>query len=390
MSLASKYIEDQYINNLKNYKFRGGDNSIYYHYVISPVCNVMVNYFPKWLAPNTISSSGFFINLINLILTTYYGGWKGCDYYPPWVCYTTSFLYSFYIYLDAADGKQARRLNASSPLGLLFDHGVDACSSFYVPIVSGSMIFFNDIYQYLLLYFPIMTTFFFNTWEEYYIGELVLPAFNGVEEGSIYVSVMYILSGIYGSPMYFKKINFFDKFSLQFNTINGVITFSGGVLFSMTSFFGVLFKIPKNKILEALKNSLIYFLFLGSLMSVITLNDSLIVKEYPKFLILTYGFEFAKMMGVLQVSHILNSPFKVYTPVFLIPLFSLLIHSLVFYFIGVTLIVNIDTLICSAFVWNLISWAHFVYFCSEEICEILNINRFVLGKRYSSFKDKEN
>ena len=28
--------------------------------------------------------------------------------------------------------------------------------------------------------------------------------------------------------------------------------------------------------------------------------------------------------------------------------------------------------------------AHLIYFCSNEICEILNINRFVLGKRYPS------
>ena len=59
-------------------------------------------------------------------------------------------------------------------------------------------------------------------------------------------------------------------------------------------------------------------------MSVITLNDSIIVKEYPKFLIIIiYGIEFTKMMGVLQVSHILNSPLKVYTLVFLILLLSI-------------------------------------------------------------------
>ena len=388
--LTSKYIEDKYIDNLKNYKFRGGDDSIYYYYVISPVSNFMVHYFPEWLAPNTISVSGWFLNLFNFILTTYYGGWKGCTYYPPWVCYLTSFLYSFYIYLDAADGKQARRLNASSPLGLLFDHGVDACTTFFVSILSGSFLYFDNIYQYLLIYFPIMTTFFFNTWEEYYIGELVLPVINGVEEGSIYVSVIDILSGIYGSALICKEINLFDFFSVKFNVMNATIVFIGGILFSIKSFFGaLLFKIPKNKIMDALKNSMIYFLFIGSLMSVITLNDSIIVREYPKFLIITYGFEFAKMMGVLQVSHILSSPFKVYRHVFLVPLLSILIHSLFYYFTGITLFLSVDKIICASFVWNIISWAHFVYFCSEEICEILNINRFVLGKRYPSIKGKE-
>ena len=123
-------------------------------------------------------------------------------------------------------------------------------------------------------------------------------------------------------------------------------------------------------------------------MSVILLNDSIIVKEYPKFLILTYGFLFARLMGVIQLSHVLNSPLEVLRPSFLIPLFSILIHSIIFYFNGKAFIVNVDTLICAVFIWNIISWAHFVYFCSDEICEILNINRFVLGPRYPSIKDK--
>ena len=381
--LTFKYIDDKYINNLKAYKYKGGDNSIYYNYVISPVCNFIVKYTPKCIAPNVITISGFFINLINLIITTYYGGWKGSDYYPPWVCYFTSFSYSFYIYLDALDGKQARRLNASSPLGLLFDHGTDACSSFYVPIVTGSISYYNNIYQYLLLYFPIMTTFFFNTWEEYYTGELVLPAFNGVEEGSVIISVAHLFSGIYGTSLFFKSINIFGFFNCNFNIFCGLGTFIGGIIFTIYSFFGVLLSIPRNKILNALKTSLIYFLFLGSLMSVIILNDSIIVKEYPKFLIIIYGLLFAKMMGILQVSHILKSPFEVYRPAFLVPLLSVLIHSIIYFFSGKAFIINVDVLLYIIFVWNFFSWLHFTYYCSEEICEILNINRFVLGPKYT-------
>ena len=103
------------------------------------------------------------------------------------------------------------------------------------------------------------------------------------------------------------------------------------------------------------------------------MTDSIIVKEYPKLLILTFGFQFAKMMGILQLSHVLGSPYKVYKPVFLIPLFSLLMYSIVFYLTGYRLLVSIDALILATFVWNFLSWIHYVYFCSEEICEILKI-----------------
>ena len=74
---------------------------------------------------------------------------------------------------------------------------------------------------------------------------------------------------------------------------------------------------------------------------------------------------------------------------FLIPLLTILIHSVVFYFTGKSFIIDIDTIICGALIWNFLSWLHFVYFCSDEICEILNINRFKLGPRYPPNKEKQ-
>jgi ethanolaminephosphotransferase len=384
MSLKSKYIEDQYKEKLINYKYKGGDNSILCVYIINPFCNFIVEYFPKWLAPNVITCSGFFFNLLNLIITIYYTGWKGGDYIPPWACIACAISYTTYIILDYSDGKQARRLNASSPLGLLFDHGTDSCTTFYISLVTGSITYFNNINQYLIYYIPISCTFFLNTWEEYYVGELVLPIIHGVAEGTLYADIVYIISALYGKSFYLKEITVFNKYKLKYNEINALLIGFGGFLFSIKSFFGVLISMKKRKRIDAIKNTLIYILFATSLLSVVFLNDSIIAREYPKFLILTYGFQFAKILGILQLSHILSSPYNAFRPVFLIPLFSLLIHSIIYYFFNINLIVSIDALIIATFIWNLLSWMHFVYFCSDEICEILNINRFVLGKRYLS------
>ena len=87
------------------------------------------------------------------------------------------------------------------------------------------------------------------------------------------------------------------------------------------------------------------------------------------------------MLGKLQLAHILNSPYQVYKPIFLIPLFAFIIHGIIYYFYKYEVICSIDILIIFCFIWNFLSWAHFVYFCSEQICDILNINRFSLGKR---------
>ena len=384
MYLTTNYIEEQYKEKLINYKYKGGDDSILCYYVINPFCNFAVEYFPRWLAPNVITISGWFLNLLNLIITTYYTGWKGGDYLPPWVCCSCALFYTLYILLDYIDGKQARRLNASSPLGLLIDHGTDACTTFYITIVAGSISYFNNIYQYLLFYFPISLTFFMNTWEEYYKGELILPIVHGVSEGTLYIDILTILGAIYGPSMYNKQYLIFNRYNLKMSEINGIIDVIGGLLFSIKSIFGVLKYIKKENRFQAIKDTFIYILFFITLLSVICLNDSKIVRDYPKIYILTFGFQFAKMMGILQLSHILGSPFKVYTPIFLIPLLTLLISSIAFYLIGHSFLVSIDTLILSTLIWNVTSWLHYVYFCSEEICEILNINRFILGKRYSS------
>lgn len=384
MSLSKKYIEDEYVEKLINYKYKGGDDSIFCYYVINPFCNFIVEYFPKWLAPNLITISGWFLNFFNLLITTYYTGLKGGDYVPFWACITTAIFYTTYIILDYTDGKQARRLKASSPLGLLIDHGTDACTTFYIAIVAGSLSYYTEMYQYLLYYLPVSFTFFMNTWEEYYKGELILPIVHGVSEGTVYIDILTILSAIYGISFYRKKYLFLNKYELKYNDLNGIAVMIGGFLFSIKSFFGVLNTIKKDKIKYALKDTLIYVLFSITLLCVCYLTDSVIVERYPKIIILTFGFQFAKMMGILQLSHILGSPYKIFTPVFLIPLFTLLIYSIIYYLTGYSLLVSIDALIIATFIWNFISWAHFVYFCSEEICEILNINRFILGKRYSS------
>ena len=384
MSLTKKYIEDQYIDNIKNYKYEGNDFSIYYKYIISPICNTITEYLPKWLMPNTITVMGWFLNFLSVVLTTYYGGLKGGRYLPPWLCYLASINYSLYIYLDSIDGKQARRLNASSPLGVLFDHGCDACTSFFITILAGSFFYYDNIYQYLLIYISLTFTFFLNFIEEYYTGVLDLPIINGVEEGSIYASFVFFISGYLGPDFYNKKYKIFNKYDLKISEMNGVAVFIGSVSHCLKSFYDIIKKSKSNKIGEIFKTSFVYILYTLSLLSVVVLNDSIIVKEYPKLLIMTFGFQVAKIYGIMQVSQILKCPLNLYRPVFLIPLLTLLIHSIFYYLFHFSLIVSIDTLIISALIWNILSWLHYVYFCSEEMCEILNINRFFPGKRYSS------
>ena len=384
MPLCKKYIEDTYINNLIHYKYVGNNYSIYYNYFISPICNVIVQYLPKWLLPNTITAIGWLLNVLSLVLTTIYGGWKGTDYLPSWLCYLVSINYSLYIYLDSIDGKHARRINASSPLGVLFDHGSDACTSFFISVIAGSLVYYDNINQYLFIYIPLTFTFFLNFIEEYYTGVLDLPIINGVEEGSIVASSLFFISGLFGAELFNTKYNFFNKYDLKISEIIGIVVLIGASSHCIKSFYDIKKKAKNCKTIDIFKSTSIYILHIVSLLTVVFLNDSIIVTKYPKVLLLAYGFQIATISGTIQLSKIIKCPLYLYRPKFLIPLLIIILHSIIRYLFNFTLFISIDLLIILAFIWDFMFWLHYVYFCSEEICEILNINRFIPGKRYPS------
>lgn len=50
MSLINFYIQEEWKEHIKSYKYKGSDYSILYTYVTSPLCDVIVEYLPRTLA----------------------------------------------------------------------------------------------------------------------------------------------------------------------------------------------------------------------------------------------------------------------------------------------------------------------------------------------------
>ena len=50
-------------------------------------------------------------------------------------------------------------------------------------------------------------------------------------------------------------------------------------------------------------------------------NESLIVLKYPKVIVLLFGFEFAKVMGLINLYIIMNKQFQPYTIIMLYQFF---------------------------------------------------------------------
>ena len=81
--------------------------------------------YPKWLAPNLITlAGGACVGVAMLLTLAHSPSLLGAA--PGWVYATNAGLILSYQTLDGSDGKQARRTSSGSPIGELFDHGVDA------------------------------------------------------------------------------------------------------------------------------------------------------------------------------------------------------------------------------------------------------------------------
>lgn len=73
--------------------------------------------------------AGFGFNIGTYILMIYLYGFTTEGPIDSWFVVWCGFSYLIYTTLDNIDGKQARRTGSGSPLGMLFDHGLDACTA---------------------------------------------------------------------------------------------------------------------------------------------------------------------------------------------------------------------------------------------------------------------
>ena len=102
------------------------------------------------------------------------------DKMPRWLYAMAAIGYFLYRLLDEMDGKQARRTGNSSPLGMLFDHGIDAYTTGIVCLLFCKLSQIGTLgYIFVELSCAI---FYFCTLQEYYQGGLFLPFGNAITD----------------------------------------------------------------------------------------------------------------------------------------------------------------------------------------------------------------
>lgn len=134
-------------------------------------------FLPIWLAPNLVTALGGGFALLSYLCTSHYSFDMVTGDIPGWVLVVNGMCLIVYYTLDCMDGKQARRTNSSSPLGQLFDHGVDCLANLSHLSLMQAILGLSGPH-YMILQSSLQLGFFQAQFEEYYTGSLPHAAGN--------------------------------------------------------------------------------------------------------------------------------------------------------------------------------------------------------------------
>jgi CDP-alcohol phosphatidyltransferase len=174
------------ISQIAHHKYHAGQNTML-DGILNPAWAYLTECLPYKMAPNLVTLLGGAHCLAAYLLTWYYttdfGNSNHDTFLPSWVLFANAYSQLAYYTLDCMDGKQARRTSSSSPVGQLFDHGIDClCLLAHLSSVhaylgcggSGSSTNTNNLtYWFFATQASLQVSFFMAQWEEYYTG--VLP-----------------------------------------------------------------------------------------------------------------------------------------------------------------------------------------------------------------------
>ena len=256
------FLTDKGLTTMKNHKYVGGS--------YTKVDNLMNNFWnkvadlvPSNFAPNLITLTGLYFLVTSTLL------YLLNDYHLKMKASFIVYLYSFFclfIYqtLDAVDGKQARKINNSTPLGQLFDHGCDSmatvliCYSFIGMAGIG-----GDMLTVFLLFVSSTTVFYMANWTEYHTKVLVTNSgWFGVTESEILLQLFFLVTTFTGNSIWHFQLNF-GLFKICFYQLTVYLTFTFSVYNFVWLSFGS-FKVCKSKIKYLLMLVPLFFYIAGN------------------------------------------------------------------------------------------------------------------------------
>lgn len=385
-SNTNTFLSRQALENLIDFKYSCKNDSILYNYVTSPALdNYLMKYIPLWVAPNTLTLMSFIFNFFTFILISFEAGNDFNKALSKITCFMQAFSHFIYIVLDNSDGKQARRTNSASPLGLLFDHGFDALTTCLVAFnMSHMSMTGNTGLRSGIIFIALFSGFWANVYEEWVCGHMHLGLINGADEGNLIITFGSLLTSVFGSNIWKITLINFGKLGLDYNFTVADMMLGILCLGSLSCFTQAIKNIyKKTKSLSMLLSFLTYqstnmWLIVGLILFSFNFDEDFHSRSlYLIFLLLSLTF--SRIVIEMQVNIVTKeSHNKLNTFILLthIALFFILISlsTRKFFLVKQFLIILLIT-------FNFVSFMNFVLVCLKEMKNFLGIKIFAIQKQ---------
>ncbi|KAK1173762.1 ethanolaminephosphotransferase 1-like isoform X1 [Acipenser oxyrinchus oxyrinchus] len=384
--LNYQYVTPQQLAGFEKYKYSAVDTNPLSVYVMQHLWNWIVKIVPLWIAPNLLTFTGFLMILLNYFLLSYYD-WNftasapGGIHAPNWVWGLSGFATFSAYALDSIDGKHARRTQSSSPLGELFDHGLDswATSLFTLSLFSVfGLAAEREVTAYTLysILCVILLTFLLSHWEKYNTGVLYLPW--GYDISQITLTAVYLLSAVVGVEAWYRPL----PFGYFFTDILIAMVIGCCAFLSLPQTLYNIYQARKNKTLERnstyegllpLASPALLFALLTAWVKV-SADD--ILTKHPRLFLWMVGVTFSNVTCRLIICQMTNTRSEVFHWL-LLPLAAivsavstgLLVQSELILLVGYTVLVTI-------------AHVHYGLCVGKQLSKHLNIFIFSLEKRH--------
>ena len=252
-------LNNQQLENIKNFKYSATNESIVYNYIVSPFLNKILDLglVPEWIAPNLLTLISLIFNIIGFLFVIFEAGNDFSYKLSRLTTLVITITHYLYIFFDNLDGKQARKTKTSSSFGMLLDHGCD--------VFTNICVFFNVAHlvrlgnESIFVEFLIITLylgFFTTTYEEYVLGEMHLGIINGPDEGNFFIATGTLASVFLGNDFWIIKIKLINMTIGEFLVfINLIASFTTATI---PFFYHVYQKKGIQKILDLLLDFIIF------------------------------------------------------------------------------------------------------------------------------------
>ncbi|CAG9318395.1 unnamed protein product [Blepharisma stoltei] len=279
---------------------------------------------------------------------------------PDSISMVCSLLYFAWIIFDNLDGKQARRTQASTPLGLIYDHQSDALEITVMATFFGIISLFGNSPYTIAIWTTAAIHCYFENWEALYTNSYSMSS-----NKYLFVGMLALIYTALGSEFFINTMVF--QTELRMLVFYGFCSWVS--IEVLIRIFNVLMK-SSNK-MEAFMNlgSLFYIIF--CVVVVLVFSPVGLAYAGTREFVLFLGFIFAREMGFLQLAHVSNSEYEpLNIPNYI--LLSLLMFNTSCHAWGFPLLDEYN-LLCFLLLFAGLSYLHFIYSVTKEITKELNI-----------------